>query len=76
MATGPTYSPLAEDAGKRITVAIQYKGVVAEGEVGAVGVSQELENEVQELLKKKRALTLPVSVMSELTPEEMASRCV
>ena len=46
VATGPTYSPIAEDAGKKVVVAIHHKGIVAEGEVGAVCVSQELENEV------------------------------
>ena len=46
MATGPTYTPIAEDAGKKVSVAIHNKGVVNEWEVGAVHVNQDLENEV------------------------------
>lgn len=34
MATGPTYTPIAEDAGKKVSVAIHNKGVVNEWEVG------------------------------------------
>ncbi|KAK8789621.1 hypothetical protein WA171_001712 [Blastocystis sp. BT1] len=70
VATGPTYTPIAEDAGKKVSVAIHNKGVVNEWEVGAVHVNQDLENEIQELLKKKRAMTMSVQVMTELTAEE------
>lgn len=46
MATGPTYTPIAEGCWKEGTVAIHNKGVVNEWEVGAVHVNQDLENEV------------------------------
>lgn len=46
VATGPTYTPIAEDAGKKVSVVVHNKGVVNEWEVGAVRVNQDLENEV------------------------------
>lgn len=73
MATGPSYSPIAEDAGKHVIVAIHHKGIVAEGDLGAVKVSQEFEDEIQQLVKKRKSLTLGVSLLSELTEEESSS---
>ncbi|KAK8792463.1 hypothetical protein WA588_004959, partial [Blastocystis sp. NMH] len=72
VATGPSYSPIAEDAGKHVIVAIHHKGIVAEGDLGAVRVSQEFEDEIQQLLKKRKTLTAGISVLSELTAEEEA----
>lgn len=48
VATGPTFTPIAEDAGKKVSVVVHNKGMANEWEVGAVHVSQELENEVCE----------------------------
>ena len=73
VATGPSYSPIAEDSGKHVIVAIHHKGIVAEGDLGAVRVSQEFEDEIQQLLKKRKTLTAGISVLSELTAEEEAS---
>ena len=73
VATGPSYSPIAEDAGKHVIVAIHHKGIVAEGDLGAVRVSHEFEDEIQQLLKKRKTLTAGISVLSELTAEEEAS---
>ena len=83
VATGPTYTPIVEDAGKRISLEIHNKGVSTEFDVGCVQVSQELEDSVgvartndaqtQQILKKKRTLRMKVDTLSELPPEEQAS---
>lgn len=46
VATGPTYTPIVEDAGKRISLEIHNKGISSEFDVGCVQVSQELEDSV------------------------------
>lgn len=52
VATGPSYTPIAEDAGKKIMLVIHVKGLASEAEVGNVMISQELENSTQLLLKR------------------------
>ena len=67
MATGPSYSPIAEDAGKHVIVAIHHKGIVAEGDLGAV------RDESRQPLKRGKTRTAGIAVLSELTAEEEAS---
>ena len=86
VATGPTYTPIVEDAGKRISLEIHNKGISSEFDAGCVQVSQELEDsvgvertndaQIHQILKKKQTLRMKIDTLSELPPEEQASNDV
>ena len=44
--TGPVFTPVAEDAGKRVRLLVNYKGSSVEYDMDCVKVSQEMEDEV------------------------------
>lgn len=46
VATGPEFTPVAEDAGKRVHLIVNYKGSPVEYDMDCVRVSQELEDSV------------------------------
>ena len=73
MATGPVYTPIAEDAGKRINLVIHHKGITATADADVVRVSQELENSTLLILKKKRSLRHVITTVTDLPPEELSS---
>lgn len=52
VATGPEYTPVVEDAGKRVELLVNYKGSCVKYDMDCVRVSQELEDSVDE--RKRR----------------------
>ena len=46
VATGPVFTPVAEDAGKRVRLLVNYKGSSVEYDMDCVKVSQAMEDAV------------------------------